>query len=485
MPLKRLRKVFRFATADDGSVKTRVMRSGIWVGSAETTKAILNVGRSIVLARLLSPEAFGLMGLCSIVIRTIETFTRPGIAMAVIQRQDAFETARDTAFTLLLARGLLLAVFLAGLAPAVAWFYEVDQLEPILQVMSVIFLLNGLQNINTIAKQKQLDFRAISYLDLATAVLGTIITIVVAYWMRSVWALVIGQVVTAGTYTLLSYYFVPGRPRITIDWKIARELLSYGKFITASSIVLFVASELDTAVLGKIAGAEQLGFYVLAFTIANLVTTNISKVVSKIMLPAYSALQSDLTALKRAYIRTLSSVVLLVLPAAVGIILIADPLIRVVYGEVWGQAAIPLQVLAVFGLLRALASFNGYLFEGIGRPNVAFRLALFRLLVIAPMIVPMINGYGLLGAALTVTIGIAVQWATGLAYLARFAGITVKDLFRIVAGPLWKSAAMGGALYAMTIAFDLMNVLGVMALIISGMLIYGALSIRDLRAFWR
>ena len=485
MPLKALRKVLRFAVADEGSVKTRVMRSGIWVASAEATIAILNIGRSIVLARLLSPEVFGLMGLVSIVVRTVETFTRPGIGQAVIQRRDSFEIARDTAFTLLLVRGLMLALLLAGLAPLVAWFYEADELGPMLQVMSFVFLIGGLQNINLIAKQKDLDFRSISHLDQVTAVFGTITTVVMAYWLRNVWALVIGQLATSGLYTLLSYYFVPGRPRITVNWRIARELLSYGKFITASSIVLFIATELDVAVLGKVVGPEQLGYYVLAFTIANLVTTNISKVVSRIMLPAYSALQTDMPALKRAYIRTLSSVLLLVLPAAVGTIMVAHPLIRAVYGETWEQAIVPLQVLALFGLVRALASFNGYLFEGIGQPNIAFRLALFRLSVIAPMIVPMIKSYALLGAAITVTAGIAVQWMAGLIYLSRFAGITWRDFARILSGPLWKSGVMAGILYGMTVGMDLANLPGLALLAGTGILSYGLLNVGELRRFRR
>lgn len=485
MPLKNFRKFFRSVSSVDGSVRTNVIRSGIWVGAAEIVMAVLSVGRSVALARLLTPEMFGLMGLCSIVIRAIETFTRPGIGQALIQRQASFEEARDTAFTLLLARGIMLGMFLAAAAPLIAWFYEAAELETMLQVLSAIFLIGGFVNINTIAKQKNLDFRSITYLDQVTALLGTIVTVSVAFWLRNVWALVIGQLVTAATYTLLSYYFVSGKPRLTINWKIARELLSYGKFITASSIVLFIATELDTAVIGKLLGTEQLGYYVLAFTIANLVTTNISKVVSKVMMPAYSKLQSDGPALRRAYLRTLSFVMLMVLPAAIGTVVIASPLVRVIYGEIWEQAIVPLQVLAIFGLVRALASFNGYLFEGIGRPDVALRLALLRLAVIAPLIIPMINAYGLRGAAVTVTIGIAVQWGAGLAHISRIVHIGLTDLFVVMVKPLWKSGLMGVGVYALTISIDQMSVGSVAAAIIAGISIYGVLNIQEIKQFVR
>ncbi|MCG8036999.1 MAG: oligosaccharide flippase family protein, partial [Candidatus Thiodiazotropha taylori] len=100
-----IRKLSSFAFAEDGSIKAKVLRSGIWVGASKVFLTLLSLVRSVVLARLLSPDAFGLMGLAGIAIRAIETFTRPGISQALIQRQDDFDKARDTAFTLLLLRG--------------------------------------------------------------------------------------------------------------------------------------------------------------------------------------------------------------------------------------------------------------------------------------------------------------------------------------------------------------------------------------------
>ena len=413
MPRNILRKLARFALAEEGSVKTRVVRSGIWVGASSVIGTAVTIGSSIVLARLLTPEAFGLIGLAGIAIRAIETITRPGVAQALIARPRAFDEAAATAFTLLLLRGLLLGLVLAAAAPWVAAFYETDALEPMLQVLSAVFVIGGFVNIRTIARQKELDFRQLTYLGLTTTVIGSLVTISAAFWLRSVWALVIGQIATASLSALLSYFYIGGRPRLAWDRGIARELLSYGKFITGSSIVLFVAMELDSAVIGKVLGVERLGYYTVAFTIANLATSNLAKVASSIMMPAYSKLQSDLPALKRAYLRTLSMVMLAVMPAAAGLVLVAEPLISIVYGEKWLPAVVPLQILAVFGLFRALAAFSGYLFEGMGLPRIAFQMGLMRLVVIAPLIIPLTKSHGLLGAAVTVTIGMAVQGLAG------------------------------------------------------------------------
>ncbi len=478
MPSKIFKELRRMAFADAGSVKARVIRSGIWVGAASVCGSILDVVRSVALARLLSPEMFGLMGLAGIAIRAVETVTRPGVAQALIARQRPFEEAAATAFTLLALRGLLLALVLAALAPWVASFYEVEILESMIQVLAAVFVIGGLANINTIALQKELDFRRLTYLGLATTVLGTLVVVPLAYWLRSVWALVIGQIASAGLGTLLSYYFVAGRPRLAWNAEIARELFRYGKFITGSSLVLFIALELDSAVIGKMLGVEQLGFYALAFTVANLATTNLSKIASSIMMPAYSKLQDDKPALRRAYLRTLSLVMLVVLPATLGLILMADAIVVVVYGAKWLPAALPLKLLAIFGLVRSLAAFSGYLFEGIGLPKIAFQLGLLRLLVIVPLIVPATSQYGLIGAAVTVTAGIAVQWIAGLVFLNRHLDIGVSQIFVACWRSVWSTAVMSVTVAGLMQFLPTQTIFGFVTIVFGGVAVYSALNAR-------
>lgn len=438
-------KLVRFAFAAEGSVKTRVVRSGLWVGAESIIGSVLQLGRSIVLARLLSPEAFGLMGLATVALRAVETVTRPGIAQAMIARQSDFERAAPTAFTLLVARGVLLALILAAIAPLIAHFYESEELESVIQVLAAVFLLGGMKNIQSIAREKELDFRLVAYLGLTTNFVGTAVTIFLAFWYRNVWALVIGQLATTAFNTLLSYWLIPGRPRLAWDSAIARELFAYGKFITGSSILLFIATELDSTVVGKLLGLEAVGYYALAITVANLATTNLAKLASSIMLPAYSKLQAETEALRRAFLRTLSLVALAVLPAAIGIAILAEPLIGAIFGDKWLPGVEALRVLAIFGLFRAFAALNGYLFEGIGQPKVAYRLALLRLVVIAPLIVPMTLRFGLVGAATTVTIGIAIQWIGGLHFLRSRLGITLREIGSSSWRALWTSALMAVA----------------------------------------
>lgn len=439
---------------------------------------VLAVLKSVILARLLTPESFGLMGLCAIVIGTMETFTRPGIGQALIQRQSSFEEARDTAFTLLLVRGLLLALLLVALAPFAARFYNSAELGPMLKMLSIVFVVGGLLNINTIARQKELNFRHLTYANQISAFLGTIITIVGAYILRNVWALVIGQISTATIHSLLSYYFIPGKPRIRINNKIAFELLAYGKFITASSVVLFAATNIDTAVIGKVLGTETLGYYVLAFTFANLVTSNISKLASGIMMPAYSKLQGDIPKLRSAYLRTLNLVSLLTFPATAGVLITASFIVNTIYGPNWAPAVVPLQILVIFGLIRSLAAINGYLFEGIGKPQISLYSAAVRLMVIGSLILPASAAFGLAGAASAVTFAMLMQWIISLMVMTRSIGITIRDTIASVAGPFWTTGLMGLCVLGLRQLVDGTRPIGLAVLISAGMLIYAVLNIR-------
>lgn len=479
--LKSLKSAARFALAEGGSVKVRVLRSGMWVGLSEAVLAAVNLLRSVVLARLLTPEVFGLMALAGVAIRTIETFTRPGIAQALIARRGQFEEVSDTAFTMLVGRGVVLAIALAVAAPCVAAFFEAEELKPLLQVLSLVLVIGSFVSINTISRQRELEFRRLTYLSQATTLAGTVVTIAVAYWLRSVWALVIGQIATVSINVALSYWLVGGRPRFGFDRRVARGLLAYGKFITGSSIVLYIASEADSTAIGKLLGPAQLGYYAMAMSLATMVTSNLSKAASSVMMPAYSELQSNPAALRNAYLRTLSLVMFIVMPATAGLVAVARPLVELVLGEVWIEAVLPLQILAIFGLVRSLAALAGYLFEGMGLPRIAFKLGLLRLAVLLPLLLPMIDMFGLAGAAAAVTAGIASQWLSGLYYLHRYLAVGVLQLAIAMWRPLWTSAAMAFAVLGSMRILDASSIVRLSAVVVVGITVFGLLNVRVIR----
>jgi O-antigen/teichoic acid export membrane protein len=439
----------RFLVGEGGSLRHKTVRSGFWVALASIGVNSLALVKSIILARLLTPEAFGLMAICMVVMRAVQVFTETGLNAALIQRPGDAASAKDTVYTLAALRGFVLMLLIVVASPFVAAFYERPTLEPLLQVLALGLLFGGLNNIHGVLLQKELNFRPLFRTQQTLAILDFLVAVALAYWWRNVWALVVASVISTTLGVVLSFLLLPGRPRFAWDWRLAKELLSYGKFLTGTSIVVYATTEIDNAVIGKILGMEALGLYVLAYMLANLPATHLGKAIAQIVFPLYSKLQLDRSALHRAYLHTSQVVAVIALPAAVGLAVLAEDIVNVVYGPKWLAAATVIPILCVFGALRAISSISGYVFNAIGRPDVPFYLNLAKLLVIAAVIVPVTSRYGVVGAALAVTVPSAIQLPIGFAVLSRTLQLPIARIVGAISPAVVPSLLMGLALFAL------------------------------------
>jgi PST family polysaccharide transporter/lipopolysaccharide exporter len=348
------------------------------------------------------------------------------------------------------------------------------------RIIAVTFILGGFRNINTVVLKKNLDFKRLTYVEQVTSILHTLIVIALAYQLRTVWALVYGQIAASLIGLVMSFTIIPGRPRLLLNKSIARELFAYGKFITGSSVVLFIAMEMDKIVAGKILGVEILGYYVLAFSLANLPAKNISRVISDVLFPAYAKLQENLSALQDAYLMVLKYVSLLTLPAAAGIIALAPEIIRVLYGEKWLPALDPLWVLCVFGGIRSITSLNGYLFNGIGKPKIQFYIISFRLCLIALIIWPLTREYGLAGTAIAVTIPLAVQLILGLYFITRYLQLSAFPVIRALSVSIGSSLIMALVVVYTKSLIGQVNIFTLLLLTLTGIITHAIINLRNI-----
>jgi len=395
---------FKEIRENPDDLRSKILTSGFWLTFSNTSIKILQFFRSIILARLLTPEIFGIWGIVSLVRQGIEVFTNTGFGAELIHRQKNIKEASDVAWTLNIVRGFILTVLCFWAAPIVAKFYNKPILSILLRVIAVTFFINGLRNINVILLKKDLNFKKIAIQQQVTCLVGLVVTLILAYIYRNVWALVYGTLAFFVTDTITSYIIQRKYPRIFYDKKILKEIFRYGIFISGSSIVIFLTTELDNAVIGKVLGMKSLGFYVLAYTLANLPATEITHVVSGVMFPAYSQVQNDLERLRRLYLKTLKGVATFSIPAATGLAFLAPEILRFVYGEKWLPAAMPLRILCIFGALRSLGATTGPVFNAIGKPKIGFFLNLSKLILIVLLIYPLTSHYGIVGTAYAIVI---------------------------------------------------------------------------------
>lgn len=470
--------------ATDGRLSTRVVRSGIWVGLSNAGQSLLQIVRSIILARLLSPEVFGLMGICLIVIRGLDLFTETGIGPALIHRQERVDEAKNTAFTLQIIRGVLLAGLALLLGPLAAHIYDEPQLTSLIYVLAIVFAINGLANLNTVLLQKQLDFRRLTFLELLVAVSSTIAVAALAFWLRSVWALVLGHVMMSIMRVVLSYVLIREHPVPRFDKQLAREIFQYGRYITGLTIVLFVTTEVDNMVIGKVLGFEWLGYYTMAFTLANIPATHISKIASNVLFPAYSSIQRDSAKMRLAYLTVLRVVGGIAIPAAAGLAALAPDVVTVVYGPKWAPAVPALRILALFGAARAVGMLGGYLYNALGKPKISFYLTAGKLLVILACIYPMTARFGVTGAALAVAIPQVLGDALGLVIVQRQIALRLSQILRILGRIVLASSIMVAVVLIIRAWLPPFHAGSLILLIVVGAVTYGVVSARELASLY-
>ena len=439
--------LFGFLNRTDGSLRSKVLRSGFWQALATFGVNGLTFAKSAVLARLLAPEAFGLMALSLMAIRGAQLITETGFGSAMVQRQGDWDEAKDTAFTLLALRGILLAALMVPVAFGMASFYGNPELVALISVLGVSFLFSGTANINLTRTIRDLDFKKIAIIENVVGFSSFVIAIAIAWWTRSVWALVASFVAAAIIKSAMSYVLVPGKPVFHIDRKIAVELLHYGKFITASTILMFIASEAGGAVIGKMLDVAQLGHYSVAFLLANFPPTHVAFVLSNIMFPAYSKMQNDLPMLRKTFAQVTDVIASLVLPVMAGMAAAAGTMIGTFYGAGWENAVDPFRILCLYGGVHAIVTVNGYMFNGIGRPDIGFRIAVLRVVTILVLIVPAIQLWGTVGAAAAMSFVMVLNLLYGLHQVTKVMGATKAEVLRPLLPGIVKSIVAGAAIW--------------------------------------
>ena len=353
----------------EGSVKVKALRSGIWLGLGSSVMRILEFFRSIILARLLLPEVFGVMAIIYILREGITQLSKTSFSNAIIYRKTEIDESVNTAWVLNIFRGLILFVLLFFLSPLVASFYGEDILNVGIKILGIVFIFEGFFNVNMVLYQKNIDLKKNAILNTSTNALGIIVVIILAYYLRNVWALLIGVVLSGFIQVVLSFFIAEKKPKFSFNSKLALELFHYSKYITGAGILAFLTTRLDDSLVGKFLGMKELGFYINAYFYANLPATHITSLLAPIVFPTYSHYSEDQEKLNQVFLRVLKVVAMFTIPASFGILALSDEIASVLLGAIWLPMVPALKILVFFGLFRAIGGCTGPLLNAMGKPK--------------------------------------------------------------------------------------------------------------------
>jgi len=391
------------------SLSQRVVIGGFWVFALKIVQRILNLIRLIILARILAPHDFGLLGIALLTMATLDTFSQTGFQAALIQKKDDIESYLNSAWTVQILRGFVLFAVLYLIAPYAALFFDAPEARFIIPVIGISILLQAFTNIGVIYFQKELEFNKQFIYQLSGTLADFIVAVSAALILKSVWALVFGLVAGNFVSFIVSYLIHSYRPRLSSDLGKARELFIFGKWIFGSTILIFLITQGDDIFVGKLLGVTALGFYQLAYRISNLPATQITHVISQVTFPAYSKLQDDIPKLREAYLKVLQVTAFLSFPIAGLIFVLAPDFTKIFLGEKWMPMVPAMQVLVLAGLVRSIAATAGPIFYAVGKPKIDTRLQIIRLSVLAVLIYPFTIKWGILGTSIVVFLSIFVS----------------------------------------------------------------------------
>ena len=456
----------------ESTLSEKVVKGSFWIFSLRITNRVLGLLRTVILARLLLPEHFGVLGIAALTISTIETFSQPGLGTALVQKKDDIQDYLDTAWTASVIRSILILALLLLVAPSVAYFFDTKQAQIVLQVLAVTVLIAGCRNIGVIYFQKELNFKK-QYIYDATITLGNIaVAIPAAYILRNVWALVLGAIAGSLTRFFMSYVLQAYRPRLKFEREKIKVLFGYGRWVLGSSILVFLVTQGDDIFLGKLFGATALGFYQMAYMISNLPTTDITQAISHVTFPAYSKIQNEIPRLKDAYLKVVQCIIFIAAPLAGGLFILSPEFVEFVLSEKWLPTIPLIKILVWAGFTSAVMNSTLPVFNAAGVPKIQTRWQLRRLVFLAVSIYPLAVIWDLSGIALSVLLSTLIT-AVGLIYETN--KILQYSLIRFVKGAIIPCTsvlmAMGVVIWAKkVISFD--NILEFVILFTVGILVY-------------
>ena len=434
------------------NLKEKAIRGGVARLSAQGASFALRLASLMILARLLVPRDFGLVGMVTAFTGVLGLFRDFGLSSAAIQRAHVTEEQLSTLFWINLVVGLVLGLVAAAMAPAVAAFYHEPRLVKVTLILATSFAFNAAGVQHGALLQREMRFTALAVINTIGLVVGTAIAIMGAEFGYGYWALVamtvtLPLVTTIGSW--LATGWIPGPPQRGTGM---RSMMKFGGTITLTWLVIYVASNFEKVLLGRFWGGDALGLYGRSYQLVNIPTDNLNSAAGEVAFSGLSRVQDDPPRLRSYFLKGYSLVLALTLPITVVCAVFADDMIRVVLGPKWMAAAPILRLLAPTILVFAIVNPLGWLMGSLGlvKRNLKIGLAM------API---MITGYvvglhwGPKGVACAYSVVTLLCALPLIAWAVHGTALSFRDILLASGPPLASSIVAGGLAFGVRAAY--------------------------------
>ncbi len=415
------------------TIGRRTARGGVVTIISHGFKFVLSIGATAVLARLLSPQDYGLVGMVAVFTGFVAMFKDAGLSLATVQRAEISYEQISTLFWVNITLSTAITLVAIVLAPAIGWFYSEPRLVMITIATAAGFIFGGLAVQHEALLKRQMRFYALSVIAFVSMMVGYAVGIILAWRGAGYWALVFSQLALLAS-NLLGVWIVcrwrPGRPQRNTG---VRSMLSFGGNITGYALINYVSNNSSNLVVGRIFGPQPLGLYTKAAQLLSLPTEQINEPLATVSIPALSRLADDPQRYRQAYLRIIEKVIMVTMPAIALMIATSDWVVRIVLGSQWSESASLVVFMGTAALFQPVMSTAGWLLVSQGRVREMLRWSLIN----APISILSI----LVGLPWGVA-GVAASWALGRIFVANpllfwFVGrkgpVRTRDFYRLLA----------------------------------------------------
>ncbi len=436
----------------DESLTSKVRSGVLWNVAGQVAQYIMRVGFSIILARLLTPREFGLVGMVSVFTGFAGLFINMGLGTAIIQRRVLHLQYLSNALLLSLLSACVLFLLFFFSSDAIATVYNEPVLKPMVQVLSCQFLLSVTPVVHGALLRREMRFKVLALTETCAFLAGSVVAVVAACLGAGVWSLVYNSLTYAAVSMLLLWWYSGWQPRLGIDVSAIRDLWSYSKHLVGFDALNYWARNADNYLIGKYCGAAEVGAYNRAYQLMLVSSQQITGIVSGVLFPAMSQLQGEVPRFREVLLKSHRIIAFFAFPLSAGASVLAEPLVLVLFGPEWKETTPLIRVLAWAGLGQSLSTL-GLVFNSLGRPDLTFKVGSVNSVI---LIVSFLAGlpWGALGVAVAYTLAWwLLVFPFGWDMAARLLGLrfwhVLWNVREILACTILMAAAAAGTQYSL------------------------------------
>jgi len=419
-----------------------------WSALSNLARQVISFFAIAVLARVLGPGVYGLMGMASLVLIFLANFRHLGTATAIIQRPHVSERLLSSLFWVNCMLGALLFGLTFAGAGLISDFFHEPMLTPVMRVISTSFLIASAGTVPSSLLARRMQFDKLAIADFGSVVIGYSLSIPLALLGFGIWSLIIANLVNTATGTLGYCIFARWRPIWVFDRHEIRSVAAFSLNLAGFGFVNYFSRNADNIIVGRYAGSVALGYYQFAYQLFMLPLSNISSVIGQVLNPAFARIQDDNPRFRLAYVRSSMLIALLAFPVIAGIAVVADPLIRTVLGAKWLPAISLVQVLAPVGVFQSVLGSVGQIYVAKGRTDWMFRFGVFAAVVFVTAFLIGVR-WGALGVAVAYVISyLGLVAYPSMAISFRLIDLSVSEYLKKLAPEAGVTVLMAGVAWA-------------------------------------